>query len=344
MCQQNKFQDNLDKKIEYIVEKNVPQEVLDKKTLFKTYEDARKLAILCPTWAAQDPDKMDSSVEAPNEPGWFSYTLNQDGNPTTIYIHSCFKEKFMADEITALREVGAFPTTVGSFFYSQRFNIRNHANYDRVNPEIGGGRLSEDFKGDPEKNYYIHVDLGVKKDSTGIAMCHAEGSFHKDGKLFPKVVVDLIYGMNPKDYGGEIMIHNVRKFICSLRDKHKFNITDVSFDSWQSRDSEQILSMDGFRTHLISCDKTPYPHQALKEAINLTDPESDFWVIDYYPHEKLMEELEQLAYNRRGIPDHGSAGSKDIADALGGCTYLLYKVETEKLNSYVIFEELEYGY
>lgn len=327
------------KKNKYHVETDVPKEVLEMKNMFKTHVHKEKLCIQCPTWAVRDPVKMDKNSDSP---GWFLYDLKTEDGMKSIYVHNSFQRNFIADENRALRDIGAFPTSTGAFYYAHRENIRNNCNKNRANPEYEEGMLADDFVGDPDIEYFVHIDLATTHDSTGICMGHVNGSFIKDGKYYPKIFIDLIYVMDPKNYGGEIMIHNVRQFITELRDVRGFKITDVSFDTWQSKDSQQLLSTDGFKTHTLSVDKTPFPHQALKEAINLTSPEDNFWVIDYYYHEKAFYELENLVFKRNTVADHSPNNSKDAADGMAGCLFLGYLLNEEKMNNFIIFEEVDF--
>lgn len=319
----------------FVIENDVPDNIRESKSLFRAFEKGEQLCIQCPTWEAKDVQKMNSNSK---NPGWFLYDLNIDGEERSIYVHSSYMKDFIADPHVALREIGAFPTASGSFFYAQRANIRKNINKNRIPPLDLKNQFVDSFIGDMDKEYVIHVDLGLKHDSTAICMAHADGKYERNGRFYPKVIIDLVYEMNPKDYGGEIYIHNVRKFICDLRDVYKFNIIHISFDSFQSADSQQLLSIEGFPTSTISVDRSPYPHQTLKEAINLTNFEEDMKILDYYYHEKLFYELENLIYGKNGVPNHSPSNSKDIADAVAGCIFSIYKLEEERLNNFIMFE------
>jgi hypothetical protein len=327
----NKFMDK-------IVIEQIPEGLLEAKELFESYTLDEKLAISCPTWEMKDIKKLNHNSK---NPGWFRYKIMINGKEKEIFIHSSFSQNFEADPKIAIRDIIAIPSSGGTVYYINKENIRKNCNRKRVSPVLDFEKFNSDFRGKQDKEYFVHVDLATTHDSTGIAMCHEEGKYLKYGKYIPKLQFDLIYEMNPKDYQGEIQLHHIRKFLINLRDEYGFNITNISYDSWQSKDSMQLLNMEGFITSNISCDLSPAPHQSLKEAINLTHPEEDLWVIDYYHHERFFQELEQLIDNEKGIPDHPKNGSKDIADAVAGCVWLAYKTLESRLNNFFAFEEVD---
>jgi hypothetical protein len=112
----------------------------------------------------------------------------------------------------------------------------------------------------------------------------------------------------------EISFEKVRQFIVWLRDNAGYPIVRVSYDSWQSIHSIQLLKENGFDVETISVDKTDEPYMDLLNAFTekrLMKP----------PHSFLEEELRQLEHDitaARGAVDHPRRGSKDVADSLAG--------------------------
>ena len=94
-----------------------------------------------------------------------------------------------------------------------------------------------------------HVDLGLTGDSAGVAVGWVEG-FTKVPRsdntfeLMPQINLDLILEVRPPR-GGEIEFEDIRKLFYKLREQG-MNLNWISFDSYQSADSIQILRQQGF--------------------------------------------------------------------------------------------------
>ena len=113
----------------------------------------------------------------------------------------------------------------------------------------------------------------------------------------------------PRD--GQIQFAKIRNILYVLRDQLGLNIQWVSYDSYQSVDSLQILRTKGFDAYNQSVDKTRLPYEFVKSA--LTDRR-----IAIPDHAKLREELVRLNDEpATGKIDHPPNGSKDCADAFG---------------------------
>jgi hypothetical protein len=160
--------------------------------------------------------------------------------------------------------------------------------------------------------HYIHVDMAVKGDRLGLAMVHP---FVSEGRH--KVRTDLYVNIKAKK-GDEIPLHHIRHFILNLRDKYKFKIARVSFDQFQSVDSQQILKKAHFEVQQISVDRTAIPYKTLKNMIYAGD-------VEMYEHSILVKELLDLEHDtvkdkidHPAVGSDGLAGSKDLADAVTG--------------------------
>ena len=93
------------------------------------------------------------------------------------------------------------------------------------------------------------------------------------------------------------------------------NLRYVSADTYQSADTLQLLSQQGFVTGVRSIDRDPRPYDVPKTA--LYDGR-----VELPAHSVLLREL--LALERdagTGRVDHPPHGSKDLADALAGVVY-----------------------
>jgi hypothetical protein len=100
------------------------------------------------------------------------------------------------------------------------------------------------------------------------------------------------------------------------------NLKWISFDTFQSVDSMQILRQEGFITGPHSVDRTSLPYDVTKTAFydgRVKAPS----------HEKALSEIVRLERDpQSGLIDHPPNFSKDCADAVAGVVYgLTYRRE-----------------
>ena len=183
--------------------------------------------------------------------------------------------------------------------------------------------FAEDFIPVQGARYAIHGDLAIKGDRAGIAMSHVEtwteqvvsmpqddGTVSEESMSVPVIRNDFTIGFEA-DIGAtpprEIQIRWVRILIFELI-KRGFYIAQVSFDSFQSSDTMQILESHGISVEKLSPDKDTGIWRALKDVASdgrLRMPWSEI----------LQNEIEALS-DLGGKVDHPPGGSKDYADAL----------------------------
>ncbi len=169
---------------------------------------------------------------------------------------------------------------------------------------------------------YIHLDMSISGDNTGIAGVWVIGKKPTQPNMPPNK--DLIYRAAfsvsvkaPK--GHQISFEKNRQFIRWLR-AQGFSIRGISSDTFQSADLIQQMSAEGYNTEVISVDRVKdnicIPYQTLKSAIYENR-------LQLYEAPLLTEELIGLERNNNGKIDHSPAGinSKDQADALCGSLY-----------------------
>ena len=235
-----------------------------------------------------------------------------------------FKDEFERDIMNALRDIAGVSTLsthpflmnidLVSACFGRHKSILNtyRVDFDKFKLKVTPNRV---FK--PQLPRFVHVDLAVTGDSAGVAMgCVTRfknidrGS---DTETLPEIHIDFSLEVIPPK-GGEIIFSRIRDLIYKLREIG-VNVKWVSFDSFNSRDSIQILRQKGFTTGLQSMDKTNVPYEMLKNALY------DKRV--FLPHhDKLLHELKTLEKDAKtGKIDHPSTSSKDIADALAGVVY-----------------------
>lgn len=163
---------------------------------------------------------------------------------------------------------------------------------------------------------YVHIDLSVTGDMTGVVIGHVYGFKSKTEdrpEPLPLIKIDLVLEVRPPK-GNEIEFSKIRDLLYKLRELG-MPVKWVSLDSYQSRDMIQILKQKGFTTGMLSIDTSRAPYESLKNALyegRLQIP----------THKKLKKELLALEvdYKRNKI-DHNAHNSKDLSDALAGVVY-----------------------
>jgi hypothetical protein len=169
--------------------------------------------------------------------------------------------------------------------------------------------------------YYAHIDLSRTIDATGFAVVHVVGSknvsrgFGRERKYEqrPMIRVDLALEIVAPLHG-EILISSVRELLYQLRDLGMM-FNKVSYDTWGSVESIQILHGEGFDAEPLSVDKDSTPYEMLKEAIY------DGRLVCYDMPILAMELATVRRDDKTGKIDHPPAGKKDVADALAGAVW-----------------------
>jgi len=216
-----------------------------------------------------------------------------------------YHDEFERNEHRAIRDLAARPVETFSPFFPDVTVLERAIDPDLVHPFDETGRLKDWYRPHDDAPRYIHVDLALTKDACGIAMAHCEQDPTHDDK--PTVVVDFMLQIRPPA-GGEIQFSSVRELIVRLAERG-FNIAQVTFDSYQSADSRQILRRKGLNVELVSVDQTIEHYETLKELLNEGR-------IRCYRYEPLLRECRGLELIQGTKVDHRPGGSKDVADAV----------------------------
>ena len=169
---------------------------------------------------------------------------------------------------------------------------------------------------------YIHLDMSVSGDMTGIAGVFIKGkrpsvdSLNQSRDLFYSLAFNVSIKA-PK--GSQISFDKNRNFIYWLK-QQGLNIKGISTDTYQSYDTGQALKAKGFNYTQISVDRT--------NTDNLCVPYQNFKSIIYerrleiYNSKVLIDEIVDLEKNTNtGKIDHPNGGKKDNADAVCGALY-----------------------
>jgi len=175
------------------------------------------------------------------------------------------------------------------------------------------------------KARFIHIDIGLVSDKTGIACAFIRemreivkqdlnGNYFKTRE--PIIEIEWVLAIEPVR-GHQVALYKLKDFIADLK-ANGIPIAVVSTDGYQSTNLRQDISLIGIDTELISVDKTKDPYISLRNAIL----EQRLYCVN---HPILKTELNSLIETRLKV-DHPSTGSKDLADAVCGAVYqTIYK-------------------
>lgn len=155
---------------------------------------------------------------------------------------------------------------------------------------------------------YIHLDMSISGDKTGIAGVWIVGKkLSKAGQPESKdLLFQLAFSVSVKaPKGHQVSFEKNRQFIYWLKE-NGFNIRGTSSDTFQSYDTGQALKNKGFNYDIISVDRTKdnvcIPYQYLKSTIYEER-------LIMYENTLLTEELIGLERNNNsGKVDHSPSG------------------------------------
>jgi len=234
-----------------------------------------------------------------------------------------YKQNFQRDIYDALREIAGVATRAKHPFIANREAVAECMRTGRRSIFSSQVTDFEDYgiKAVPQRftdlhqRRFAHVDLGLTGDSAGVCIGYVSEfvDVNRGGvvETLPMIIIDAVLEVRPPR-GGEIKFFKIRELFYKLREAG-LPIKWITYDSYQSVDSIQLLYNQGFKTGNISLDKDRRGYEFTKSAIydeRLQIP----------LHKKLGIELiglEDLRENKGKI-DHPPRGSKDCSDALAG--------------------------
>jgi hypothetical protein len=224
-----------------------------------------------------------------------------------------FITAFYDDPLDALMRFACMPPDATDAFFKNRMVIEKAFSNPKLNVDEYG-RFDDNFKPDPEKTYFMHVDLAQKHDHCAVALAHVDGWVtmkigEKYKQAAPKIVVDAVRFWTPTA-SKSVDFTEVKDYITSVRDKG-FNLKMVTFDRWNSHDMMQQLGVHGIKTEILSVAKKHYEDMSLTlTEERLLGPRIQL----------LIDELLQLRIVKDKV-DHPRKGSKDLSDAVCGAVY-----------------------
>ena len=252
-----------------------------------------------------------------------------------------YYEQFVEDIDKSLQDIAGISTTSSSRYISG-VRLKEVKNPQLKNPferdiiEVGNAEndtaqyynffnmenVPQNMK---EKPLYVHLDMSISGDKTGIAGVWIKGSKpHVEGEPESRDgLFQLAFSVSikaPKGY--QVSFEKNRQFIYWLKEQG-FNLKGVSADTFQSYDLLQALQARNISTEIISVDRLTdrvcLPYQFFKNVIYEKR-------IEMYDSNLLTEEIIGLERNNNsGKVDHtplgGGINSKDQSDAVCGALW-----------------------
>jgi hypothetical protein len=224
-----------------------------------------------------------------------------------------YKVEFYKNMPDALGRFACMPPEMVDAFFKSREKVERAFNKGQLAID-SFGRLEPWFAPDPDKEYFIHVDLAQKHDHCAVAMSHVNRWVNVKvtdtySQPAPIIEVDSVRYWTPTP-DKSVDFTEVKDHILALRTAG-FKIRVCTFDRWNSHDMMQQLKQYGITTEILSVAKKHYDDMAmvvLEERLN-------------GPHIPLLiDELLQLKIMKDRV-DHPRKGSKDLADAVCGSVY-----------------------
>ena len=260
----------------------------------------RTLAVRRTTWGAR--------------PNWEGPTFDEIHPRTKEVVHVPIEleDAFKRNRDKAWRDYGAVPSLALEPYFKQMDLIAKCIVDSMSHPLDEMGRMLESFRPIMGMIYYMHLDLSLVSDATGIAMAHRDGV---------TVTLDLIHRIAAQP-GKEINLSEITNFVLALKTRG-FNLGLVTFDQFQSAQSIQDLNANFIKAERLSVDKDLGPYETLKETAYSGH-------LRMYHHEWLINEMTRLELIEGKKVNHPAKGSKDVADAVAGAVYNAVHVGTSQ--------------
>lgn len=249
----------------------------------------------------------------------------EEDNRLVMEVPEEFRSEFSRDMLSAIRDIAGSATFAIHPFILNTEAVRSafgrcpsilnvgSTDFKSARPSIYSSRIVR-----PDEPRFAHVDLGLTGDSAGVAVGWVP-EFVKVPRTgntlepMPRVVFDFVLEVKPPR-NDEIKFEDIRKLFIKLKELG-MNLKWITYDSFQSTDSLQLLRHAGFTTGKKSIDKDSVPYDVMRTAFydgRVEAPE----------HQKALEEIVRLERNpKTGFVDHAPRFSKDCADAVAGVVY-----------------------
>ena len=259
---------------------------------------------------------------------WFIKAATWEVNPTIK--REQLESEYIRNPVEARARFECEPPNMEDAYFRDPDLVRK-AFMHEDNPMDENGQFHNWFNGTDNQIRFIHIDLALKRDRAALSLVHCLG-FREVKTLngvenLPIIKVDLVHAWEAT-INQEINFAAIRQMIVDLC--RKFEVAKVTFDRWQSIEMIQSLRSLGINADFHSVKKTDY--DTLMTAIY------DGRLRGYWDELLVEEELLKLRLFSNNRIDHPSSGSKDLADAVAGATFVC--IENMAINAEVEIEIL----
>lgn len=191
----------------------------------------------------------------------------------------------------------------------------------------------------PDAPRHIHFDPGYTGDAFGMAIGHIGGMMpvQQSGEITeyqPIFVIDFLLSIQGNKEE-EVLNSRVRQLCYEFSD-HGFHIAEFSMDTYQSREMIQQLEQNGFKAGIYSVDtgNSSKGENVVTTAVGrIPKAKQAYWYlrsaiyenrVRCYDYPILLGELRRLEDGVEKV-DHPEGESKDLADALAGVVWTLFR-------------------
>ena len=190
----------------------------------------------------------------------------------------------------------------------------------------------------PGSQKVIGLDIAYAGDRYGLAMLHIHDTVGEGELQERQYWVDFAIGIRPPK-GEQLKLYKVREFINELY-RRGVGVELVVSDSFQSKETLQLLEQQGMKTKMYSVDRKKEAYYALRDAIiseRIKMPNNRI----LYRELVFLKEDEKKIDHPEANPD-GTRGSKDIADAIANALWnITTEVEYRPYLNSAFIEEME---
>ena len=267
---------------------------------------------------------------------------------------------FLSDPVRSLRDLAGIPYSGNELFFNSNLShLLNCSKLKNYAPEV----VTVDFydKNDsifqkvspmiyriPRRTHiFVHYDVGLQKDITGVALCYYSGETMLGDTVLPTFRFPLIFGVSRKK-GQSTSLDHLYQFLKDLV-KEGYTVT-FSADTFASAGLFQSCQRDGIEYRAVSMDRTMDAGNMFKNVVNTERAELPY-------HNVLLRECSEIRIVQSGKKgehiklDHPKVssctefdyaeveaskerpGTKDIFDATCGALYSCYQKYAEYLET-----------
>lgn len=185
----------------------------------------------------------------------------------------------------------------------------------------------------PECPRFVHVDLSLSTDTTGISCCYKYGEKEVDGVLRPVYYYDFCIRILPPPPPKKISIARVEEFIMYMRDRLHITFGMISYDSFQSSSSQQHLQELGFPIRTQSVDRTDKAYLFFVDQMFLGTVKFNLQFANVIEHELFNLQHNRQKHKVDHILDTAHGYTKDVCDAVVGSLYNILECSPKEINN-----------